>query len=615
MERGEEMIPVLHFCAKDADLMAKNLDWWISLDGKVDFHAILSHDDATPARQVEAVKKLADQYFRSTEVFWYPQPLKKSWPAAPNWAWQNTARYIAATKNEPWFWIESDVVAIRKRWLVDIAEEHQRVGKPFSGHFVDGMGHLNGCAVYPPNVALYSVDAFRTEESAWDVVLGKSLSLDGDPLKHVHPSHKLFQHCWCINPADGKAWNGSGELATFKNTHDVVRLVDLTMAIFHRCKDGTLIDMLRLHYAHPELAMVPQHTEQGFPAVDGVRDLIEVRKEFKEWKTEDNVNDIAKNSLRKDGEAEKVEENKPGDSGCTYPNAISESSGEKMERKTDEIRQGISFSGICEMLIVTYGLPTKRVSGLVVSDFDWLKWCLRCIRKHCTGFAGITVAFPDRDAKLFSEISKEHAQAKSGIPLKAKMYTEQDGVGMIQHMGILATPDKLTPKTTTHVLHVDADYMFKEAVTPEDYFCGDKPIYVTRSWESLTDKKSGVVSDCLQWRIPTETQLGFVSEVYAMCRFPFGFPLSFYPMYREHIEKVHGQRFIDYMTSGRNSFPQNRMDFTAMGAFAYHKAPELFSWIDVSGGNHLAPKDKIKGFWSHGGITPEIQKEIESYLA
>lgn len=584
------MIPVLHFCSKDADLMVKNLEWWISLDSKVDFHAILSHDDATPARQVEAVKRLADQYFRSTEVFWYPQPVKKSWPAAPNWAWQNTARYIAATKNEPWFWIESDVVAIRKGWLGDIAEEHQRAGKPFSGHIVDRLGHLNGAAVYPPNVALYSVDAFRTEESAWDVVLGKDLGRDGNVLQHVHPSHTLFQHCWCINPNDGKAWNGSGELATFKNTHDVVRLVDLTMAIFHRCKDGTLIDMLRLHYAHPELAMVPQHTETN-----------EKETQNKKEKEDDSETE---GSIVYGGNGVLPEGN-----GRTRGRDLSSAI---ISGSNDGI--GSAFTGTCEILIVTYGLPTKRVSGLIVSDFDWLKWCLRCIRKHCTGFAGITVAFPDRDAAMFSEISKEHVQAKSGIRLKAKMYTENDGAGMIQHMGMIASADMLVPKATTHVLHVDADYMFKEPVTPDDYFEGDKPIYVTRSWDSLTDRNSGVVSDCLQWREPTDRQLGFPSEVYAMCRFPFALPVSVYKSYRDYIEGVHGQPFMAYMMSGRNSFPQDRMDWTALGAYAFSHRRDKFKWIDVSGGNHLAPKDKIKGFWSHGGLTPEIGKEIAGFL-
>ena len=575
------MIPVVHFCAKDADLAIKNLQWWIDLEPKVDFHAILSHDDATPAHQVEAVKKLADQYFKSTEVFWYPQPLKKSWPAAPNWAWQNTARYIAATKNDSWFWIEADLVAIRKGWLKDIAEEHQRAGKPFSGHLVEGMHHFNGCAVYPPIVALYSVDAFRTEESAWDVVLGKDLSQDGNILQHAHPSHTLFQHCWCINPADGKPWNGSGELVTFKNTHDVVRLVDLTMAIFHRCKDGTLIDMLRKHYAHPELAMVPQHTENEKVSTPQV--------------TTEAATEIA-----------------VGNSETPAPVKASD----VFVNQQSNGNHGEPFTGICEILIVTYGLPTKRTSGQIVSDFDWLRWCLRCIRKHCTGFAGITVCFPNRDADRFIELSNEHAKSKSGIPLRIQMYTENEDKGHIEHMAMMAGADRLVPKSTTHVLHVDADVMFKEPITPDEYFHGDKPVYVVRSWDSLFSPDRKTVSDCFQWKEPTDWQLGFATEIYGMCRHPTGFPIGFYEAYRDHIEKIQGKPFFKYMMEGTiaGGWKPNRMDFTAMGAYAWSKMHDKFDWIDISEGNHLAPRDKQKCYWSHSPITPEIQRDIEGFL-
>ncbi len=272
------------------------------------------------------------------------------------------------------------------------------------------------------------------------------------------------------------------------------------------------------------------------------------------------------------------------------------------------------FSGICEILIVTYGLPTKRVSGAIVSDFDWLRWCLRCIRRHCTGFSGITICFPNRDADRFKEISSEHAKAKSGIPLRIQMYTENEDKGMIQHMGMMSAADQLVPKATTHVMHVDADYMFKEAVTPGDYIEDGKPVYVVRSWDSLIDKTRNVTSDCHQWKGPTDKQLGFDSEVYAMCRFPFVLPISVYPNYRSHIEQAHNLPFMGYMLSGRNSFPQDRMDWTAIGAYCFAKEKDQFKWLDVSGGNHLAPKDKIKGYWSHAGISPEIKQEIEGFL-
>jgi hypothetical protein len=583
------MLVVVHFCSKDWKATVKNIDWWISLDGRSDLACILSHDDETPKQAVAEVDALARQFFASVETYWYPAPQKKTWPAAPNHAWQNTARYMAHIKRGPWLWLESDVVAIRKGWLRDIALDYYRAGKPFAGHLVDGMGHLNGVAVYPPVVAEYSTMAMLTEESAWDVVLGSDLALrEGGVMASCHPAHTLFQHCWCINPSDGKAWNGSGELATFKDTRDVVRLVDLTMALFHRCKDGSLIEMLRKHYAHPELAMVPQHTESN--------------------EQQPSVLPVSANE-------ETVEENQKGVQETSQPEAVATiTTVDSGAHQASNGNNGQPFTGQCEILIVTYGLPTLRASGQLISDFDWLRWCLRCIRKHCTGFRGITVAIPNRDAHLLSPIANEHAQSKCGIPFRVQMFSERDGKGMLHHMLMMAGAEQLVPKEVTHVLHLDADVMFKEPVTPDEYFHGDKPVYVIRSWDSLTDKERNVTSDCAQWRDPTDKQLGFASEIYGMCRHPTGFPIGFYPEYREHIEKVHGKGFVRYMLEGKNAFPQTRMDWTAMGAYAYAKMRDKFDWIDISAGNHLAPRDKQKCYWSHGGITPAIQQEIEGFL-
>ena len=81
-----------------------------------------------------------------------------------------------------------------------------------------------------------------------------------------------------------------------------------------------------------------------------------------------------------------------------------------------------------------------------------------------------------------------------------------------------------------------------------------------------------------------------------------------------HIALVQPKPFPDYMLSGKNDFPQDRMDWTAMGAFAFHKMHDSFEWIDCSGGNHLAPEDKLKAYWSHAVPTEHIKSEIESFL-
>jgi hypothetical protein len=566
-ESSRLMLVVYPFCSKDWSQTVQNLRWAKELDGHLPFRAILSHDDATKAEFVEQVQQAASDVYAETELFWYPAPLKTSWPAAPNWAWQNAARYMAALHKEPWLWLEADCIPIRKGWLTDIAAEHARCGKAFSGHRVEGMYHMSGCCVYPPVVAEYSIAALQTEEAAWDVVLGKDIQ------EHMHAAHTLFQHSWCINPADGKAWNGSGAVPTFNSPHDVVRLVDTTMALFHRNKDGTLIEQLRRFYAHPEEAFVPQHTNTA-PAVEVVGAEAKANGE-------DNREAIDPANSQTNGVG------------------IGHSSGEVGDGSKGIVHGAIEpFTGKCEILIVTYH-----------KDAEWLKLALATLRRHASGFEGITLCLPKRDRDAFAWLNS----FDTGHKVNVRLYDEKPGKGMIQHMAIMASADKMVPEGTTHVLHMDGDCMVKEAITPSEYFHGTKPVYVIRSYAGLYDPIRKVMSDCAQWKAPTEAQLGFETDTYSMCRHPTGFPIEFYAPYRAHVEKVQGREFFEYMLSGRNAHPQDRMDFTAFGAWAFKFMHDRFEWINVD--TQPAPKDKMKPYWSHGGITSDIQKEVDSFLA
>lgn len=554
------MLVIYPFCEKDWVQTCKNIEWAKELERHLPFTAILSHDDRTHPSHVAEVQRAAERLFEKVIVFWYPAPLKTSWPAAPNWAWQNIARYIACIHpKESWLWLEPDSVPIRKRWLHDIEAEHLRGGKPFTGVVPDGMAHMTGVAVYPPDVAAYSQAAMRTEEAAWDVVLGKDIQ------GMIHGKHTLFQHAWCINAETGKPWNGSGEVPTFKSTHDVVRLVDMKAALFHRNKDGTLIEWLRRFYAHPEEAYVPVHVGDAKSQVEQPRAGSHV--EMREASTR--------------GQPPPQRSDSPAANGAGQPTPD----------------RPFGFTGKAEIMVVTYH-----------KDAPWLQYAMACMRKHATGFSGLTLCLPKKDREAFGWLAK----ADVGMPINVQLYDEAPAKGMIQHMAILASADQMVPSGTTHVLSMDADCMIKEPISPDEYFIGTKPIYVIRSYAGLHDPVRKVTSDCAQWKEPTERQLGFETPFFTMCRHPTGLPIDFYPLYRNHIERVHKRDFFAYMLSGKNSFPQNRMDWTAFGAFAYEKMRDRFEWIDVD--KVTAPSDKVKAYWSHGGITPEIRAEIEGFL-
>lgn len=620
------MIVVLHFCSKDWEATARNLNWMLELDPHSSLPCLLAYDDETPPAAVQRIEALARRYFASIKTFWYPAPLKKTWPAAPNWAWQNVARYIEWELKQPWLWLESDAIPIRTGWLTDIESEYSRCGQPFMGVIPEGMNHLNGVCVYPGNISHHTVNALMTEETAWDVVLG----LDTEGKRHS--ADRLFQHFWAVNPATNQHWNGSGALVSFKSQADLVRWCDLKAALFHRCKDGSLIEQLRIFRRDPSAAMVPNHNE-GRESKDSANRRESADVSQQKSSAESEVGELQRGIGVLDIRTVQVQEDKgqeahkpmvakggighdsgrPGQSEAVLPSSSDQSTGgilggdgkggatgaiETSEGTVLSAQDTSGVPGPTEILIVTYR-----------KDFPWISWCLRAIHRHLTGFTGVTIVVPDGDLQLLAALMK----TESGpVRLRHRSYIEEPGKGMLHHMVAMAKANEFVPNKTQFVMHLDADCIFHTPTTPADYFKDGKPILVCRTWESLADATGKVVSDCMQWRAPTEAQLGLKCPMYTMCRHPSLFPIEFYHKYRQHIAAVHGN-YQNYMLSGRNEFPQDRMDFTAMGAYAWHAMHDQFSWQDISHSTDY-PKDRLKVYWSHGGITPEIEQELRGFV-
>lgn len=534
------MIVALHFCAKDGALAIKNLNFCIYLEQQVPFDVLLSYDTETPEDMIGKVRGLAQKYFRRVEELQYQAPWHKGWPQAANHAFQQTAGHISAHIREPFLWWEADAVPLRKGWLTDIAATYEkalRANKSFMGNHVIGItqpgGHMNGVGVYPADVGKFSRNAMLSLNAPWDVAMA------GQMLGHLYPANELFQHCWTLDGA-GNCCNNGSIVPTFKSWADVSQgphRVDFRAAMFHRCKDGSIIDHWMGKAAQ---ASVPQHMHE-------------------------KVKEIALKSIKKPP-------------------------GPKPSGPTTRI------------LIVTYW-----------KDFPWLKLCLDAIDKFATGFSGVTVCIPSRDVQQYTE----EIGARDNV--KIRRFNEVEGKGMVHHMERMAYADELCPKDD-FILHMDADCIITEPITPDDYVVDGKPVYVMRTYDSLIDKSRGVISDCHQWKKVAERALGEEISIYTMCRHPTCFPRSFYPMFRAHIEKVQQMPFTDFVLAQRNEFPQGFADFPTMGAFAWAHHNDAYHWLDVQ--KDGAPKDKMRPYWSHAGldqIMPETGKSarqvIEEVLA
>lgn len=221
------MIVVLPFFSGDESLAHKNILWMQKLDPKIDADCVLAYDYQTKPDRIASV---AGQIFRKVHLYTYKPPPDPKWPRASNWVFQHVAWHMHGNFKEPWLWLESDCVPVRAGWYRAIKECHERAGKPFTGHWNEKTKVWNGVSVYPPNTPHYGQNLMLAQNNPWDVWASK------DVAPHLNIANHLFQHIWHDEQTQ--------EAFTFPNQETVRRVIRPGVYLFHRCKDGSLIDRL-----------------------------------------------------------------------------------------------------------------------------------------------------------------------------------------------------------------------------------------------------------------------------------------------------------------------------------------------------------------------------------
>lgn len=223
------MILVIPFHAGDEPLAFKNVSWIADLDKSINAECLLSYDKTTTPDRVAAI---AEKVFTKVHRFQYNCPPKRKWPQAPNWAFHECAWHMQNNfKGKSWLWLESDCVALKSGWFEAIRKCHEEGGKPFTGHWNYQTKVWNGVSVYPWNTPEYGTRLMLVENNPWDV------HASSDIFPYLNIANHLFQHIW--EDHDTK------EAYTFPNQETVRRVLRPGVVLFHRCKDGTLIDRLK----------------------------------------------------------------------------------------------------------------------------------------------------------------------------------------------------------------------------------------------------------------------------------------------------------------------------------------------------------------------------------
>lgn len=128
----------------------------------------------------------------------------------------------------PMLWVEADTVPTRPTWFNEIADEYANCGRPFLGAFHPNglIPHMSGNAVYPANwrVLAPSLAALPGPNPAqgWDTSCAHEII----PQMAIS---KTIQQEWITPPF---------------SEDNINRFLKPETALFHRSKDGTMIDVL-----------------------------------------------------------------------------------------------------------------------------------------------------------------------------------------------------------------------------------------------------------------------------------------------------------------------------------------------------------------------------------
>lgn len=239
------MIVALPVFTEDVPKLFNLLRWIHTLGGCRNHEAVIVADAATRAAHVLNLKAEAEKSFDTVQVISTAAPVV-GWPAGPNSLWLAAAKY-AQEQNCPWLFLEPDAVPLGPSWLDAIDIHYRARGHAYMGSLVSCTDprlpplHLAGVAVYP---------AWAHEELAQLIydTPGKAFDLavaDKVVPKAIHSD--LFQHLW---GEIGNPPTFAEKRIPKTNTFDLAYLKPKAV-LFHRSKDGTLINLLRQQYRMP----------------------------------------------------------------------------------------------------------------------------------------------------------------------------------------------------------------------------------------------------------------------------------------------------------------------------------------------------------------------------
>lgn len=228
-------------------------------------------------------------------------------------------------------------------------------------------------------------------------------------------------------------------------------------------------------------------------------------------------------------------------------------------------------------------------------DLPWLPYCLESINKYASGFEHAIIMTDQSCHNDTLKILKNlllYVPGISRLNLTLLSVPDWDN-GYIQQQYVKLNAYKYT--TSDNVLFVDSDCVFYKHFSPASYMVFGQPI--------LMKTKYGNLEGAEAWKPITESFVGFEVQYEYMRRLPW--------MYRRESLINFSNRFPNLEQFLKGMKTRDFSEFNALGACIDKYESEDYYVTDTE---LWTPEAFAKQYWSWGGITPEIQLEINQFL-
>ncbi len=259
---------------------------------------------------------------------------------------------------------------------------------------------------------------------------------------------------------------------------------------------------------------------------------------------------------------------------------------------------------LAQTTATTLGTGVPTVAILIVTfarDMDFLRFCLKSIKRYALGFTGVTIVVPAREKGMY-----EWARGCT-----IGYFDEPEGKGMMAHEVQKCYADRWCPNAEA-IMHLDADCMLFRPAGPADFMVGGRILSVREPYVDIVNPNRHV------WKRCVEDSIGVTPKYDYMVRHPQIHHRDVYERARVLVAGHTGVPFDDYVLGCKNDFPQGFAEFPLLGTVAdaefahryhfenYDKAADALSIGQRSEDFQYVyrrNRDRLVEMWSHGGMS------------